>query len=112
MTRYLIDEPALITVLLSAFSQGSHIFPTLSESVRAITFFHLLVGPVGIDWIGKIIYQHQGSKINTRDKKKLFLVVSHCTNSIFAQGAIFKARGTMRAMWPGLWVLVVLTRHL
>ena len=71
MTRYLIDEPALITVLLSAFSQGSHIFPTLSESVRAITFFHLLVGPVGIDWIGKIIYQHQGSKINTRDKKTI-----------------------------------------
>ena len=24
-----------------------------------------------IDWIGRIIYQHQGSKINTRDKKTI-----------------------------------------
>ena len=69
MTRYLIDEPALITVLLSAFSQGSHIFPTLSEStVRAITFFHLLVGPVGIQ-IG------QGrSYINTKGQKSIHAI--------------------------------------
>ena len=69
MTRYLIDEPALITVLLSAFSQGSHIFPTLSEStVRAITFF-------SICWQVLLVQIGQGrSYINTKGQKSIHAI--------------------------------------